>query len=85
MENMRDNQELWKNIAPIIKEKLGMTIIAYETWIAPLYIVSCEGGIMNLHSPFSDTENQYVEKRYMPMIQYVVSEYMGESYEVLIE
>jgi len=70
---------LWRKANDRLREELGQ--VGFETWIGPLSFVGQQGRTVTIEAPnrfFRD----WVNERYLPMLQKSLSEEAGEPVEV---
>lgn len=75
--------ENWELIKETLKKEYDLSIVAYNTWIAPLKFHSEEGDVINVLIPGNQAHIlNYIIKKYKDFFQVTISELMDHNYDV---
>ena len=85
MDNIQEKmKESWEEIKESVKRELGLSQIAYHTWVEPLEYYSVEGDIVTIVIP-SDNANllDYISNKYTKCFKVIISEMFNHTYDIV--
>ena len=76
-------QAIWSTIKETIQKEYGLSLISYNTWIAPLELADVVGNTVYIKIP-SDNQQalNYIQNKFKDFFQVTISEMMDEEYQI---
>ena len=76
-------QTLWSTIKETIQKEYGLSLISYNTWIAPLELADVIDNTVYIKIP-SDNQQalNYIQNKFKDFFQVTISEMMDEEYQI---
>lgn len=74
---------IWSTIKETIQKEYGLSLISYNTWIAPLELADVVGNTVYIKIP-SDNQQalNYIQNKFKDFFQVTISEMMDEEYQI---